>query len=69
MNVIENVTDQLKLYVGDVEREVKKLTADGEYTQKDAIEIVKIAADNMRTEVFHHIYASLLKSEINLGPR
>lgn len=54
---IENATDQLGLYVYEVTKEVNELVKAG-FTTNEAIEIVRIAVEDCKAEIFHHYGSS-----------
>lgn len=63
---IENVTDQLDIYVEDVLSAIDTVMSTEKYTIDQAIKIVEVGAVSMKTEVLHHMYTSFMGGEYSL---
>lgn len=51
---IENVTDQMELYVHEVRNVIENLVKHYDYTIDQAIKIVELGIKDMSVEVVHH---------------
>lgn len=63
---IENITDQLDVYVGDVLSAIDTVMSTEKYTIDQAIKIVEVGAASMRTELLHHMYTSFMDGKYSL---
>ena len=63
---IDNITDQIHLFMEDIRIEVENLKAMG-FTTEQAIEITRLGIESMKTEVEHHKEHQLEKIEDNFS--